>query len=425
MNICISKGRVIDPASGTDKQTSLYLSKGEIVAIGRKPSGFEIKKEIDASGMLVLPGLVDLNARLREPGGNSRANIASETLAACAGGVTSLSCPPDTDPVIDSTNVVDRIQRRVCDAAKAKVYCQGALTKGLAGAHLAQMFALKSAGCVAVSNGLKPVKDAEVMRRAFEYAATSDLTVILHPEDAFLGGGFMHEGAYSTRMGIEPIPESAEMVAIARDLILLEETGARGHFSHLSCARSVDMIRDARARGIPVTADVSIHHLHFTHKDAEDYSSLSHVIPPFRHHTDQEALLAGLADGTISAISSDHHPHDLDEKTGPFTVTEPGVSALDLLLPLTWDLVQRGRLSQAVALKAITSNPAQILGLSAGELKVGASADVCLFDPAHVWQVSAQTLVSEGKNTPALGRELQGRVKRTFLNGKQVYKLSK
>ncbi len=422
MSICISKGRVIDPASGFDDVANVYLNKGQIVAIGRKPSGLEVKKEIDASGLWVLPGLVDLSARLREPGDNCCANIASETRAASAGGITSLCCPPDTQPIIDSTSVVDRIQRRVADSGKTKVYCLGALTQGLQGTHLAEMYTLKQSGCIGVSNALVPVKDAEVMRRAFEYAATCDLTVFLHPEDAYLGGGFMHQGAYSTRMGIAASPESAETVAIARDLILLEETGARGHFCHLSSARSVEMIRQAQQRGMQVTADVSIHHLHFTHKDAEDYNSYSHVIPPFRHHTDQDALLAGIADGTITAISSDHHPHDHDEKTAPFTVTEAGASALDLLLPLTYSLIAQGKLNVMTALSAVTDHPANVLGLSAGQLQVDGVADLCLFNPEAEWTVSAESLISEGKNTPMLGRTLTGRVTQTFLDGKSVFK---
>ena len=421
MNICIANGHVIDPASGLDKISHVYISKGVIRAVGRKPDNFEIKKTIDASGRIVMPGLVDLSARLREPGDGCKANIASETRAAAAGGITTLCCPPDTMPIIDTSAVVELIHRRAAQSGMARVVCLGALTHALEGKRLAEMYFLKKAGCIGVSNALRPVADAEVMRRAMEYAATCDLTLFLYPEDAWLGGGNMHEGAYSTRMGIPPIPESAETVAIARDLLLLEETGARAHFMRLSTARGVEMIRDARRRGLPVTADVSIHHLHFTHKDAEDYNSLCHVKPPFRHHTDLQQLLAGIKDGAISAICSDHQPHDHDEKMGPFTVTEPGVSSLDVLLSLALRLVDQEQLDRQTVIKALTQAPAQILGIHAGTLQAGAAADICIFDPGQTWTVSNKTLISEGKNTPALGLELKGKVIHTLLNGKTVY----
>ena len=422
MNICIEKGRVIDPANKLDKIGSIYISKGKIVAVGRKPAGFEAKKTIDASGQFVLPGLVDLSARLREPGGHGKANIASETKAAAAGGITSLCVPPDTDPIIDTPAVVELIHQRAEQSGKAKVFCLGALTHGLSGERLAEMYSLKEAGCLGVSNAMRPIKDTEVVRRAFEYAVTCDMTVFIQAEDPWLGGGTMHEGAYSTRMGIPPVPETAETVAIARDLLLIEATGVRAHFMRLSSARSVELIRDARKRGLPVTADVSIHQLHFTDRDVEDYNTLCHVKPPFRHHSDREELLAGVMDSTITAICSDHQPHDHDRKTAPFSVTDPGVSALDLILPMAFQLMNTKGADLIKMLTAMTQTPAEILGLESGSLSVGRSADICIFDPEKRWEVTEKTLLSEGKNTPALGWELQGKVTHTLLDGKLVYK---
>ncbi len=422
MNICISKGRVIDPTSGLDKVTSVYIIKGRIASIGRKPVGFEIKKQIDASGQIVIPGLVDLSARLREPGEHCKATIASETKAAAAGGITSLCCPPDTTPIIDTPAVVELIHQRSEQSGKANVVCLGALTHGLKGKRLAEMYSLKEAGCVGVSNAMQAIPDTEVMRRAMEYAVTCDMTVFLQPEDLWLGGGAMHEGAYSTRMGIPPIPSTAETIAIARELLLIEATGVRAHFMRLSSASSVDMIRSARKRGLPITADVSIHQLHFTDKDVENYNSLCHVKPPFRHHSDKEKLIAGIKDGTITAICSDHQPHDLDDKTAPFSATEPGVSALDVLLPLALKLFDDKQVSLKTVIKAMTSTPAEILGIESGSLTEGVSADICIFDPNKSWTVTEKTLISEGKNTPTLGWEMKGKVTHTILNGRLIFK---
>lgn len=422
MNIFIEKGRVLDPKNGIDKVCNIYISKGFIVSVGRKPAGFEAKKTIDASGQIVMPGLVDLSARLREPSGHGKANIASETKAAAAGGITTLCVPPDTDPIIDTPAVVELIHQRAEQSGKAKVFCLGALTHELGSERLAEMYSLKEAGCLGVSNAMIPIKNTEVMRRAMEYAVTCDMTVFIQPEDPWLGGGSMHEGAYSTRMGIPPIPEAAETVAIARDLLLIEATGVRAHFMRLSSARSVELIRDARKRGLSVTADVSIHQLHFSDRDVEDYNSLCHVKPPFRHHSDREKLLAGIMDSTITAICSDHQPHDNDKKTAPFSATEPGVSALDLILPMAFQLVDKKGADLNKLILSMTAAPAEILGLESGSLTVDAAADICIFDPEKVWEVSEKTLVSDGKNTPALGWEMKGKVTHTILNGKLVYK---
>ncbi|MFK8067725.1 MAG: dihydroorotase [Gammaproteobacteria bacterium] len=421
MNICIAKGRVIDPKSGLDKITNIYISKGKIVSVSRKPIGFEIKKQIDASGQIVFPGLVDLSARLREPGEGCKANIVSETKAAAAGGITTLCCPPDTTPIIDTPAVVELIHQRSEQSGKARVVCLGALTHGLGSERLAEMYSLKEAGCVGVSNAMQPISDTQVMRRALEYAVTCDMTVFIQPQDKWLGNGAMHEGAYSTRMGIPPIPETAETVAIARDLLLIEATGARAHFMRLSTARSVEMIRDARKRGLHVTADVSIHQLYFTDKDTEDYNTLCHVKPPFRHHSDKEKLIKGLKDGVITALCSDHQPQDQDDKTAPFSATEPGVSALDILLPLAFKLAVDKHMNLNTVIKSMTVAPAQILGLESGNLSEDSIADICIFDPEKEWTVTEKTLVSEGKNTPTLGWEMKGKVTHTILNGRLVY----
>ncbi len=422
MNLCIRKGHLFDPASGLDTVSNLYIRKGEIVAIGRKPAGFEIKKQIDVNGRYVFPGLVDLSARLREPGEHFKADIASETRAAASGGITTLICPPDTTPIIDTPAVVELIHQRSEQSGKTRVLCLGALTHGLKGERLAEMYSLKEAGCIGVSNAMQPIENTEVLRRAMEYAVTCGMTVFIQPEDPWLGSGTMHEGAYSTRMGIPPIPETAETVAIARDLLLIEETGVRAHFMHLSTARGVELIRDARKRGLPVTADVSIHQLHFTDKDVESYNSLCRVKPPFRHHSDKERLIDGIKKGVIGAICSDHQPLDHDAKMAPFSMTEPGVSSLDVMLPLVMKLVDDKLLDLETAVRAITHTPSEILGLPLGSLAVGTSADLCIYDPEQRWTVSENALTSAGKNTPTLGWQLKGKVTHTLLKGRIVHK---
>lgn len=422
MRLYIRNGRLIDPANARDEQADLFIADGRIAAIRAAPDGFVADQIIDASGQWVLPGLVDLRAHLREPGQKHKASIASETRAAAAGGITSLCCAPDTVPVIDSPAVVELIHRKAHDAGMARVYPLAALTPGLAGEQISEMHALRQAGCVAVSNGKVPMGNTLVLRRALEYAAGLDVPVLLYAEDPWLGAsGCAHEGAVATRLGLPGIPTCAEVIAVGRDLMLIEQTGARVHFCQLSTARAVELIAAARRRGLPVSADVSAHQLYLSEIDLGQFDSLCHVRPPLRGRRDRDGLRQALAEGTIDAICSDHQPHDADAKLAPFPSTEPGISALETLLPLTLRLAKEGVLPLRDAIASITSRPAQLLGLPAGTLSLGAHADLCIVDPEAYWTVSEDTLLSRGKNTPFLGWEMKGRVTYTALSGRQVY----
>jgi len=424
MRISILNGRVIDPANNIDAVQDIHIDNGHILALGKAPKGFRAEREINAQGLIVCPGLVDLSARLCEPGLEHKATIASETLAAASAGITTLCCPPDTSPVIDTPAVVELIHQRATQAGFAHVVTLGALTQGLAGTQLSEMMALKQAGCVGLSNALRPINNSLILRRAMEYAATHDITVFLHAEDAALRNhGCAHEGAVSTRLGLPGIPESAETVAIARDLLLIEQTGVRAHFSHLSSARAVQMIAQAQSDGLPVTADVSAHQLFLTEMDISDFNSDCHVIPPLRTMRDRDGLRQGVSSGTLAAICSDHQPHEIDAKLAPFMSTAPGMSALETLLPLTLRLVDEKVFSLSAALACVTQLPARILGIDAGTLSLGATADICIYNPESYWTFDKNKLVSCGHNTPFSGWEFKGRVTHTLLGGNQVYEL--
>jgi dihydroorotase len=421
--LSIQQGRVIDPATGLDQIIDLHLNGGRIVAIGAMPDGFEPQRIIDATGLVVCPGLVDLCARLREPGLEHKGTIESETRAAVAGGITTLCCPPDTSPVIDTPAVAQLIRRRAKTRGQARVLPVGALTKGLAGLQISEMAALKEAGCPAVGNADHTISNTRVKRRALEYAATFDLTSFLHPADHDLSeGGLVHEGRVSTQLGLPGIPEAAETVAVARDLALAEQTGARVHFRGLSTARATEMLAEARSRGIAASADVSAHQLFLTEDDLYGFNANAHVIPPLRTERDRDALRAAVASGAISAICSDHRPHEPDAKLAPFPQTRPGISALETLLSLVLELVADGVMDLSSALARVTCNPAEILNRTTlGRIDVGARADLCLFDPNARWHPTPERWLSQGQNTPFFGRELHGRVVYTLSNGRLVY----
>ncbi len=422
MNITISGGRLIDPANNIDEQLDLHISEGRIAALGSVPEGFIAEQTIDAAGRIVCPGLIDLQARLREPGQKHKGTIASESFAAASAGITTLCCPPDTKPVIDTPAVAEQIRQRAIEAGMARVLPIGALTQGLEGQHLSSMQALQSAGCIVMGNARHAIANTLVQRRAMEYAATLGLTVFLNSEDPWLAAdGCIHEGALSTRLGLAGIPECAEVIAVGRDLMLVEQTGVRAHFGQLSSSRAVDMIAAARAKGLPVSADVSAHQLFLTEMDVAEFDSACHVRPPLRSQRDRDGLRAAVADGAISAICSDHQPHDRDAKLAPFAATEPGISALETLLPLTLRLVEEKVLGLSEAIARLTSGPAAILGLKCGQLGVGAVADICIFDPKHHWRVDEEQLLSHGNNTPFLGWELSGKARTTLLEGRIVY----
>lgn len=423
MGTLIKGGRVIDPANSTDRIADLYIDdEGFIVAIGDQPKEFREDLAIDASDQIVCPGLVDLRARVREPGLEYKATIESETQAAVSAGITTLVMPPDSNPVIDTPAMAQMIQHRAWRFQSAFIHPLGALTKNLDGIQLADMEALDEAGCVGFTNAFIPVKDTLVMRRAMEYAASYDFTVFLHSHDPWLQEhGCAHEGEVSTRLGLPGIPEAAETVGVARDLALIEQTGVRAHFCQLSSARAIDMIAEAQQRGLRVTADVTAHHLHLTEHDIGFFDSQCHVIPPLRSQRDRDALRQALVNSVVTCVCSDHQPHEADAKLAPFVQSEPGISGLETLLALTIKLVNEGILTMETAIASLTSNPADIIGVDTGHLSIGATADICIFDPAASWIVTPENMISEGKNTPFSGWELPTRVRYTLVGGNIVY----
>lgn len=422
MKIQIKNGRVIDPQSGMDQLADVFIAAGKILAIGAMPEGFHAKRIIDASGCIVCPGLVDLAARLREPGFEYRATLESEMSAACAGGVTSLACPPDTDPPLDEPGLVEMLKFRAKNLNQARVYPIGALTQKLEGERLTEMAELRDAGCVGFSQADAAIPDTQVLVRALEYAATFGFTVWLRPQDAYLAkGGVAHDGFVATRLGLPAIPSSAETIAVATILLLARETGARVHLCRLSSAQAIDMVRVAKAEGLGVSCDVSINHLHLSEMDIGYFDPNYHLIPPLRTTRDRDAIRAALAIGTIDALCSDHTPVDEDGKQMPFGESEAGATGLELLLPLTLKWAAEQGISVSVAIARITQYPAKILGLDAGRLAIGHSADVCIFNQETRWQVVPAVLQSQGKNTPFLGYEMQGAVMYTLVEGQVVF----
>ncbi len=426
MKLLIRGGRVVDPANGVDAVADLYIDKGFVAGVGQAPDGFRAERTLEAAGRLVCPGLVDLRARLREPGLEYKATMESETRAAVAGGITTLSCPPDTDPPIDTPAMAQMIQQRAWRIGLAFVHPLGALTRNLEGKTLTDMAALDEAGCVGLSNALASLTDTLVLRRAMEYAAGLGLTVFLHAEDPWLASyGCVHEGEVGTRLGLPGIPQAAETVGVARELALIEQTGVRAHFCGLSSQRAVSMVMAAQREGLPVSADVTAHHLHLCEHDIGFFNTQCHVRPPLRARADREGLREALKTGALGAICSDHQPHEPDAKLAPFSQSEPGISGLETLLPLTLKLVDEKLLELGPAIALLTHRPAEILGVDAGHLGVGATADVCIIDPAASWTLRAEDMVSRGRNTPFLGWTFRGRVTQTLVGGELVYEAGK
>ena len=422
MRITISNGRLICPVQRLDRQGDLYIADGRIVSTGERPEGFTADLEITLDGQYVCPGIVDLSVHTREPGFEHKATITSETEAAVRSGVTSMVCPPNTRPVTDTTAVVELIHQRQYQLNKTRVYPLGALTKGLDGQQLTEVAALKRAGCVGLSNVDRPVVDTEVLRRAFEYAAGFDLPVFIHPEDSYLRNqGVMHEGRISTRLGLPGIPETAETIAISRALLLIEQTGVTAHFCRLSSARSVELIDAAKQQGLPVTADVGICYLYLTELNVDGFNSLCRLWPPLRTDRDRLALLDGLTSGVIDAICSDHQPHDEDAKAAPFSRAEPGASTLEVLAPLSFNLVATRGFNPGQVVRALSCKPASIIGIDAGTLADGTPADLFIFDDNRQWTVKAEQLASAGKNTPFDDWEMNGKVIHTIVGGKPAF----
>ena len=425
MKLILKGGRVIDPANQTDGIHDLYIDQGKVAAINHPPENFKPDQVLELAGLTVIPGIVDLCARAREPGEEHKATIASESAAAVSGGITSLVYPPDTNPVVDTPAMARLIQDRALDSGLAKVLPLGALTVDLEGEKLTDMAMLMDAGCIGMSNAGKPINNTLVLRRAMQYASTYDLTVFLTPKDPWLqGNGCVHEGETSTRLGLPAIPEAAETVGVARDLALIETSGVRAHFDLISCRRSLEMISEARQRGLPVTCSTPIHQLHLSEQDVTVFDAHYKVMPPFRSESDQEALIQGIEAGQISAICSDHQPHSADAKLAPFSEAAIGIAGLDTLLSLTLNLVEQGKLSLNKAISALTTNPANIIGINSGHLGVGAVADICIYDSNETWTLNETTMTSKGRNSPFLNQTLKGRVKTTLVNGEIVFQAS-
>ncbi len=424
MNILIKNGRVIDPASQFDQVADVAVAAGRIVSVGKVPADFSAEKTLDATGLVVAPGLVDLAARLREPGHEHERMLESELAAAVAGGVTSLVCPPDTEPVLDEPGLVEMLRYRAEKLHRSRVFPLGALTRGLKGQALTEMAELTESGCVGFSQAEVPMQDTQVLQRALQYAATFGYTVWLRPRDAWLGKGVAASGPLATRLGLSGVPVASETVALHTLFELVRSTRTRLHVCRVSSAAGLALIAAAKAEGLPVSCDVSIHNLFLTDTDIGYYDSRMRLEPPLRQQRDREALQRGLAEGLIDALVSDHTPVGEDAKTLPFAEAEPGASGLELLLSLACKWGEDSGQGLARALAAVTSSPARVLGASLGSLQAscgqlvrGGVADLCVFDPAARWTVTPQALRSQGKHTPFSDYELPARVRWTLVGG--------
>jgi dihydroorotase len=412
MKIAIRNGRVIDPANNVDRIADVFIAAGKIAAIGSAPSDWHSNKEIDAKDLIVAPGLVDLSVHVK------RGTLASELAAAAAGGVTSFVCPPDTDPVLDEPGLVDMLRMRANAQHGAHLYPLGALTKNLAGTQLSELSKLNAAGCIGFSQADSPIVDTQALWRALQYATTFGFAVWLRPEDPYLSkDGSAHDGEVSSRLGLNGIPAFSETIEITRIAQLIRALNARVHLSKISTAEGVEMIRAAKAQGLQVTADVSIHHLHLTDIDIGHYDSNYRMTPPLRTVRDRDALIAGVKDGTIDCIVSDHTPRPAEAKQLPFGEAAPGASAVELLLSLTLRIADSAKIALPDALATITSRAAKTANIAAGSLSVGATADVCVFDAGAYRHITEASLKSAGKNTPFMGYELPGVVRATIAGG--------
>ena len=417
--------RLIDPASGRDGPGDLLVLDGRIAEIGSRladkgvPEGTE---RVAGAGLCVAPGLVDLRVQLREPGEEHKETIASASTAAAAGGVTSMAALPNTDPVIDDVAGIEFIARRAREIRKVKVYAYAGVTKGLAGKGLTEMGLLAESGAVAFTDGLNAVADARVMRRALSYARTFGALIVQHPEEpALAAGGQMNEGELATRLGLSGIPPVAEALMIERDLRLVALTGGRYHVAHVSTAEGIEAIRDAKARGLAVTCDTAPPYFALNELAVGDYRTFAKLSPPLRSEADRAAVERALADGTIDCIASDHAPHDQDSKRVPFAQAAPGVIGLETSLSVSLELVHKRVLSMIELFRRLALAPADILGLPQGRLAPGAPADLVLFDPDRAWVVDEDRFLSKSKNSPFGGRPVQGRVRRTLVDGRTVF----
>ena len=428
MKILIRNGRIVDPANGLDQVGDVAIAAGRILTLNGFPADFVANKIIDAAGCIVAPGLIDLSARLREPGHEHEGMLESEVAAAVAGGVTSLVCPPDTDPVLDEPGLVEMLKFRAEKLHQSRVFPLGALTRALKGEALTEMVELTEAGCVGFSQAEVPLADTRVLMRAMQYAATFGYSVWMRPQELHLGKGVVASGALATRLGLAGVPVAAETIALHTIFDLARATGARVHLCRISSAAGVALVAGAKAEGLDVTCDVSINSLHLTDVDIGYFDSRMRLDPPLRQQRDRDALRRGLADGTIDALVSDHTPVDEDAKTLPFAEAEPGATGLELLLGLACKWGDDSQAGMLRALAVLTIGPARVLGnalgtfqASAGRLVKGGVADICVFDPNDEWKVEAAALRSQGKHTPFLGHLLPGRVRYTLVGGQLAF----
>jgi dihydroorotase len=422
MKIQIKNGHLIDPLNDIDAKHDLFIVGGKVAAIGNAPEQFKADQIIDAAGLTVIPGVVDLCARLREPGYEYKATLESELRAAVRGGVTSLVCPPDTDPVLDESGLVEMLKHRAKAQHLACVHPLGALTVGLKGRDLTEMAALTQAGCVGFSQAEQPIQNTNVLLRAMQYAKTFGYTVWLRPQDAYIGiDGVAHSGPYASRLGLSGIPVMAETIALHIIFELQRATGARVHLCRISSAAGVELIRQAKREGLDVSCDVGVHHLHLSDMDIGFFDANARLNPPLRSERDRQALRMAVVDGTIDAICSDHTPVDDDEKLLPFAEASPGATGLELLLSLGLKWVRECHVDLSILIAKITSAPARVAGITAGSLTVGSCADLCIFNAAEEWPVNEKSLTSQGKHTPFLNYALPGVVHKTLVAGRVVY----
>jgi dihydroorotase len=425
--LLLLNARIVDPASNHDERGGLLVKDEVIVDIGahlgrdQAPADAEI---VDCGGHVLAPGLVDMRVQLREPGDEHQETIDTGSLAAAAGGVTSMVCLPNTSPIIDDVSGVEYIARRARETKRAKIYCYGALTQGLEGKDLVEMGMLSEFGALGFTDALHPVADAQVMRRALTYARSFDLLVVQHPEEPRLAaGGAMNNGELATRIGLPGIPACAEVMMIERDLHLVRMSGARYHVAHVSTAASVEAIRRAKQEGLRVTCDTAPPYFSLNENEIGDYRTFAKLSPPLRGESDRRAIAAALAEGIIDCIASDHSPHDVESKRVPFVQAAAGIIGLETLLPVSLELFHKGSVSLLDLLKCLTSRPAEILGLPQGRLAKGAPADLVLLDLDRPHRIDVASFKSKSKNSPYDGRPVQGVVLRTFVDGRQVFAL--
>ena len=416
--------RLLDPASGLDAPGALLTESDRIADFGPglfaegTPEGLEA---IDCGGRCLAPGLVDMRVQLGEPGEEHKETIRSASLAAAAGGVTSMVALPNTDPVVDDVAGVEYIARRAREVKLVKIFTYGAVTRGLQGRELIEIGLLSEFGALGFTDGTRAIESARMMTRALSYSRTFDQIIVQHPEEPSLAEGAMNAGEMATRLGLSGVPAMAEVIMLERDLRLVEMTGGRYHAAHLSSAGAVEAIRRAKARGLPVTCDTAPHYFTLNETAVGDYRTFAKVSPPLRGEDDREAIAAAVADGTIDAVASDHSPHDADSKRLPFAVADFGIVGLETLLPLTLQLAHKGQLGLLEALARVTCGPADILGLPSGRLSKGAAADLILFDPNRARRIETESFRSKSKNSPFDGHPVEGEVLRTVVDGRTIF----